>query len=284
MKSVDPGILPQSVCFSFTPSELAKQLYFYPTWCGHYYCTDHYFMKRDYYEPLLIVFVREGKFHIEYRDEIFDAEKGDVVLLDCREPHYYHAHNGLEFLYMHFDGSNSHEICQHILSQTGPLIRQDSNVLIGRLLYNMVDFYSHNGIESMFQSSMRIYHIFEYLLSPPEKHVQNDTPVEQAIHYIHDNIGKDISLEELAEIANLSPYYFAHKFKQQTGFAPMEYVINTRLDQAKILLARTSQSVAEIAYEVGYSSSGSLINIFQRKIRMSPSQYRKLHQMGTGDF
>lgn len=281
MKSVDSGILSHSVCFSFTPSELAKQLYFYPTWCGHYYCTDNYYIKRESYEPLLIVFVREGKFHIEYRNYNFDAEKGDIVLLDCREPHYYHAYNGLEFLYMHFDGSNAHEICQHILDESGPLIRQESNILIGNLLYNMVNFYENNGIETMFQSSMRIYHIFEYLLSPPEKDVQNDTPLENVLHYIHSNMEKTLSLEELSEVANLSPYYFAHRFKQQTGFSPMEYVINTRLNHAKVLLVRTNKSVAEISYEVGYSSSGSLINIFVKRIGMSPSQYRKLYKSGS---
>ena len=113
-----------------------------------------------------------------------------------------------------------------------------------RLLYNMVEFYVHDGIETMFQSSMRIYHIFEYLLSPPEKQIQQDNPIEQAIRYIHSNIGQDISLKQLADIARLSPYYFSHRFKEQTGFAPLEYVINTRLDRAKVLLARTSKSVS----------------------------------------
>ncbi len=278
MKSVDPGILPQSVCFSFTPSELAKQLYFYPTWCGHYYCNKNYFMRRDTFPPLLVVFVRNGLFHFEYRGLTFDAGKGDVILLDCTEPHYYQAYDGLEFLYMHFDGSNSHEICQHILDQNGPLFQRDNNVLIGRQLYNMVEFYVHDGIESMFQSSMRIYHIFEYLLAPDIQKFHNENPVEMAIRHIRSNVGKDISLEELANVANLSPYYFAHCFKDQTGFSPMEYVINTRLDRTKIMLANTTRSVSEIAYEVGYSSSSSLINMFVKRMGMSPTQYRKSYQ------
>lgn len=278
MKSVDTGVLAKSVCFSFTPSDLARQLYFYPTWCGHYYCTKNYYMKRETFPPILIVYIREGMFHFEYRDMIFDAEKGDVVLLDCTEPHYYHAYDGLEFVYMHFDGSNSHEICHYILSQRGPLIRHENNILIGNLLYNMVNFYQYDGIETMFQSSMRIYHVFEYLLAPDRQQYEKENPIENAIRYIRANMAENISLETLANEANLSPYYFAHCFKDQTGFAPMEFVINTRLNEAKILLARTSKSVAEIAYDVGYASAGSLINIFTKKEGISPGQYRKLYQ------
>lgn len=278
MKSVDPGFLPQSICFSFTPSELAQKLYFYPTWCGHYYCTDNYFMKRETYPPLLIVFIREGELHVEYQNQCFDAQKGDVVLLDCSKPHYYHARNGLEFLYMHFDGSNSHEICQHILEIKGPLIQEDSNILIGRLLYNMVDFYQNGGIESMFQSSMRIYHIFEYLLKPPVLQTESETPIEESIHYIRQNYQESLNLNKLAEIANLSPYYYAHCFKEETGYSPMEYVTNTRLEQAKIKLVRTQKTIEEIADEVGYSSSGSFINMFVKKVGRSPKQYRKFHQ------
>lgn len=266
MKSVDPGILPQSICFSFTPSDLAQKLYFYPTWCGHYYCTDNYFMKRETYPPLLILFIREGELYVEYQNQSFNAQKGDVILLDCSKPHYYHARNGLEFLYMHFDGSNSHEICQHILEIKGPLIQEDSNILIGRLLYNMVDFYQNEGIESMFQSSMRIYHIFEYLLKPPVLQTESETPIEESIHYIRQNYHEPLNLNKLAEIANLSPYYYAHCFKEETGYSPMEYVTNTRLEQAKIKLIRTQKNVEEIADEVGYSSSSSFINMFVKKL------------------
>lgn len=281
MKSVDTGVLERSVCFSFTPSELAKQLYFYPTWCGHYYCTDNYYMKREFYAPLLIVYVREGMFHFEYRDMVFDAGKGDVVLLDCSEPHYYHARDGLEFLYMHFDGSNSHEICRHILRQSGPLICHENNVLVGNLLYNMIRFYQDGGIETMFQSSMRIYQLFEYLLAPEKQQYEDENPVENAIRYIRANMAESITLESLAKEANLSTFYFAHCFKEQTGFSPIEFVINTRLNQAKILLARTSKSIEEIAYEVGYSSASSLINIFVKREGMPPGKYRQSSLLGS---
>lgn len=283
MKSVDIGVLSKSVCFTFTPSELAKKIYFYHTWCGHYYCTKNYYMKRDSFPPLLVVYVREGMFHFEYRNMVFDAEKGDVVLLDCSEPHYYRAYDGLEFLYMHFDGSNSHEICQHILSQNGPLIRHENNVMIGNLLYNMVRFYQEDGVETMFQSSMRIYHVFEYLLAPDRHQYEKSNPVENAIRYIRANMAEDISLEGLANEVNLSTYYFAHCFKEQTGFSPMEFVINTRINQAKNLLVLTTKSVAEIAYEVGYSSASSLNNIFTKKEGMPPGQYRRIFQAGRKD-
>ena len=215
---------------------------------------------------------------MEYEGESFDAKKGDVLLLDCVKPHYYQAMDGLEFVYIHFDGSNAHEICGHILKLFGPLIRNQNNALVGNLIYNMVKFYEQDGVENMFDSSMRIYKLLQ-LLSERDLHNQKeDTSIEKTIRYIRSHVGKKITLEELSGIANLSTYYFSHRFKEETGLSPIDYVINTRLDQAKILLARTAMTVEEIAYEVGYQSSNSLINLFNQKLGFSPKEYRKLEK------
>ena len=278
MRSVDPGILPQSICFSFTPPDSARELFFYSTWCGHYYCNENYFMRRRSYPPLLVIFVRSGVFHIEYHGEVRLAQRGDVVLLDCTEPHYYRAENGLEFVYMHFDGSNAHDLAQYVIQTQGWLLQRETNVQIGKLLHDMVEFYERGGIETPFDSSVRIYRLFELLLAPTEQEKQAGTPIDDAILYIRAHVGHPITLDELAGVAKLSSFYFSHTFKKQTGFSPKEYIINTRIERAKVLLARTTKTVAEIAYEVGYAASGSLINLFVQRVGISPKQYRKHHQ------
>jgi AraC family transcriptional regulator len=277
MKPVDQGILPHSVCFSFTPTDAARELLFYPTWCGHYYCTGNYAIRRSFYPPLLILYVRQGMFHVDYRGTRKAAQRGDIILLDCAEPHYYYAEDGLEFVYMHFDGSNSHALAQHIIKTQGWLIQRENNMMIGKMLYDMVDFYVHDGIETGFDSSMRIYHMLHLLLAPTAQERKAASPIDDVILYIRSNIGKSITLNELAGVAHLSPYYFAHIFKKQTGFAPLDYVINTRIERTKVLLLRTGLSISEIADEVGYASSGSLINLFTKRVGISPYQYRVAH-------
>lgn len=276
MKSVDPGILPQSTCFSFTPSVTARKMLFYPTWCGHYYCTKRYFMRRESYPALLLIYVRSGVMNVAFRGKNYRAHQGDVVLLDCYEPHYYQAENGLEFLYLHFDGSNARELTHYLLENMGPLIQLHINSEIDRELYDMVSFHEKDGLETPFQSSLRVYKLLT-LLSIPNKaaKVRGQDPIDRAVKYIRSHIGKDITLKELAEVAQLSPYYFAHCFKEQTGYAPIEYVINSKIDQAKMMLVHGTESVESIAFSLGYSSSNSLISLFLKRIGMTPHQYRK---------
>lgn len=277
MKSVDPGILEKSSCFSFTPSGIAKQMLFYPTWCGHYYCTERYFMHRQSYPALLVVYVRSGVMRITYRHKDYRAHKGDVVLLDCYEPHYYQAENGLEFLYMHFDGSNARELCQRLLENNGPLFQSEANAKIDQLLYDMVQLYETVGHETPAQSSLRIYEIICLLAMPSHtlKTEDEESPIDRAVRYIRANVGKNITLKELANVAQLSPYYFAHCFKEETGYAPIEYVINSKLDEAKMMLVHSKDSVESIAFALGYSSSNSLISLFLKRLGITPHQYRK---------
>ena len=278
MKAPDTGVLLRSACFSFTPSDTARELFLYPTWCGHYYCTDRYYIRRDTYPPLLVVYVVKGLFDFEFRGSAFRAGPGEVVLIDCREPHYYHAQNGLEFLYVHIDGSNCHELCSHILSSHAPLFRGPGNLEIRNRLEAFVALHVRGEIESTSQISLRLYDILCCLMNHETGTRQDDTPAGQAIRFIREDVARPYTLKMLAEHAGFSTFYFLHFFKEATGFSPMEFVTNERMNQARILLARTSMTLDEIASRVGYSSAASLTNTFKKKEGIPPGRFRSLHQ------
>jgi AraC family transcriptional regulator len=63
--------------------------------------------------------------------------------------------------------------------------------------------------------------------------------LQQAINYIQTHLSRDLSLAELASVVNISPTYFAGLFKQAMGILPYLYVIQQRVEQAKLMLSKT---------------------------------------------
>jgi AraC family transcriptional regulator len=88
-------------------------------------------------------------------------------------------------------------------------------------------------------------------------------------------ISEDVSLDELAAEAQLSPFHFARMFKQSLGVPPRVYLTRLRIEKACELLETTGLPVTEIAFEAGYSSNQALARVFFKHQRMSPSEYRR---------
>lgn len=274
MQSVDPGVLSHSYCFSFTPSDLAKKLYYYPIWCGHYFCNTDYFIRRETYPYLLLVYVIEGQFNLEYQNQLLSAKSGEALLIDCQKPHYYYASEGLEFLYIHFDGGNSHELSKYIIETHGLLFNNKASLQIGQMLHDLAERCYQEKVICAPSFSLLIYQLIMILSTSPIESEQLRVAIIRAINYIRHHIERKITLEELANLANLSRYYFSHLFKAETGYSPQEYIISAKLDKAKVLLKSSRLSIAEISYRVGYDNPGSFINLFCQKTGMSPTEFR----------
>lgn len=102
-----------------------------------------------------------------------------------------------------------------------------------------------------------------------------DADISRAARYICENFHKDISLEYVAEISNLSPTYFSKKFKQTTGFGYKEYVNHIRLKEATRLLDETMESITTIAMQCGFNDSNYFGDVFKKTYGISPRTYRK---------
>jgi len=97
----------------------------------------------------------------------------------------------------------------------------------------------------------------------------------RCLELLRARLSEDISLDELAAEARLSPFHFARMFKQSVGVPPRVHLTRLRVEKACELLERTDLPVTEIAQEVGYSSNQVLARVFIKHQRMSPSDYRR---------
>ena len=69
------------------------------------------------------------------------------------------------------------------------------------------------------------------------------TQLQQVLDYIHTHLDRDLSLTELAEVISISPTYFASLFKPTMGISPRQYVIQQRVEQAKLMLSKTDLAI-----------------------------------------
>ncbi|MNE47154.1 HTH-type transcriptional activator Btr [compost metagenome] len=93
--------------------------------------------------------------------------------------------------------------------------------------------------------------------------------------YISNNYHKDLSIEEAAEIADLSISHFCTLFKQVSGYTFLEYLTQCRIDKAKYILKNSPVKVYQIAPLVGYQDPRYFTQVFKKVTGMTPSEYRE---------
>lgn len=104
---------------------------------------------------------------------------------------------------------------------------------------------------------------------------EEESPIRQAVRYIHSVLPGDITLQEVAAKVHLNPSYLSQLFKQQMKINFIDYVLEHRMEKAKQFLSQTTLRVSEIAERVGYSDLAYFSNAYKRITGMTPSEYRK---------
>jgi AraC-like DNA-binding protein len=84
-----------------------------------------------------------------------------------------------------------------------------------------------------------------------------------------------LAIDEVAREAAMSRFHFIRQFHALFGDTPHQFRIRARLDRARHLLALGNHSVTDVCMEVGFSSLGSFSDLFERRVGVRPSEYRR---------
>ncbi|MFC3885641.1 helix-turn-helix domain-containing protein [Bacillus songklensis] len=98
--------------------------------------------------------------------------------------------------------------------------------------------------------------------------------IEKALDYIRNHYMQSITLEEVSEYVQRSPYYFSHLFKKTMNMTFVEYLTNLRVSKAKELLMQGDWTVSEIASLVGYQDPNYFSRVFKVITGDSPSKWK----------
>ncbi|CAM3546490.1 AraC family transcriptional regulator [Marinicrinis lubricantis] len=99
-------------------------------------------------------------------------------------------------------------------------------------------------------------------------------PVQELLYYVHLHFQDEITLSHLSDRFNRNPAYISRMFKQHVGQGFTEYLHALRIERAAGLLATSTMSIVNIAFEVGFDHSQTFSRVFKKLKGVSPKLYR----------
>lgn len=219
-------------------------------------------------------YVVDGKRHEVGRNQYF--------ILPIGKPHEYGATEGHHWTiyWVHFRGKAAHVFAE------GAATPQSINVTMQSRISERINIFEEilttlhlgDGIEDLryassllahFLASMRYLEQFRRAKTEEERDI-----VEQAIHYMRENIEQHITMDEVLRYVGYSQSHFFTVFKKKTGVSPITYVNRLKIEHACRLLRTTDMKVNQICYKVGIEDALYFSRLFSKIMNMSPTDYR----------
>ena len=98
--------------------------------------------------------------------------------------------------------------------------------------------------------------------------------IRECLHYIHIHLHERLTIELLAKKLNISRDYLSVLFKKELGCNLHAYILQTKLETSKLLLAQ-NQTYENISYQLGFCSQTHYITCFKREYNMTPREYKE---------
>jgi AraC family transcriptional regulator len=124
----------------------------------------------------------------------------------------------------------------------------------------------------------RVGVLFAQRAAPVTAMARNVLPrwrLQRVVRYVQEHVSDTISLADMAAAAGISAMHFAAQFRAATGLRPHHYLLQCRIQQAKVLLMDTTRSLIDIAISVGFRTQAHFTTVFKNFEYTTPMQWRR---------
>lgn len=262
----------------FLVSETAKKNLIYPQGFLLMEADQNYYTDRTDLASYELRYTLDGCGRLRYNGRDYILRPGDGYLIDCRKPHYYRT-NGEKWTStcLHFNGVPAAAIYRAWMQ--GGNVTFSSDTFPNFEMLQMQILSSTQKICPF--NEYRISCLFDMLLTelltqqtPSPAADRTAELLDRIIRYTQEHFTEPLSVDDLSRRFGLSRTYLSRKFREYTGFPPHAYILELRLNRARMLLRTTDDSVESVACACGFTDPSYFIQIFRKKEGITPLKYR----------
>ncbi|MBC8152480.1 MAG: AraC family transcriptional regulator [Bacteroidetes bacterium] len=245
----------------------------------------HYYQRPTGMSQVILLYCTDGLGWIQVPSGRVTIQAGSVFAIAPGIPHSYgaDADNPWTIYWFHLSGSQCAAVTMATKNERGTAPQavrvgfSDERIrLFGEIVDALLNGYSQSNLLaanltlSYFLASFILPETFQRGLATP-----GTSPTDKAIGYMQQNLSTTITLDNIAQSANLSTSFFCRKFRQDTGYAPIAYFNHLRIQRACQLLHFSDLRVNEVASRLGIDDPFYFSRLFKKQMGVSPAEYRK---------
>jgi AraC family transcriptional regulator of arabinose operon len=246
---------------------------------------DHYTYRKKGLPENFLFYCVDGHGWYQIKDQRYEVGPSEFFILPQNVEHAYGSNTDHPWTiyWIHFGGealpqfNNTHAVKESFkpthVKNTGEISSVFSKIYKSlELGYSIDNLLFANMCFSQFLT-LFVYNSRHYAAASNDKM----DCVDSAILYMQSHINENISLNELSGLYNYSVSRFSNLFKQKTGYAPIDYFVQMKMQKACQELDFTGRSIKDIAMSMGFDDPYYFSKRFRAIIGLSPKKYRALN-------
>ncbi|MEK3882551.1 AraC family transcriptional regulator [Paenibacillus sp. PL2-23] len=228
-------------------------------------------------------FVIDGVSHAAEPGKLFVVAPGTVVQRSTEEG------QPLEFYFVRFTYTTSYEEEGRWMTEgesSGPLLLHGAFTIQNPLpllhaFEQMCELVKRRSQLVIMRQRIAMLELLTLIVADLRSQIvtgHTNTVIEKTIDYMVNHYDKSITLDDLADMAGLSPSHFSRLFKKYAGSTPLHYLTQLRMDRAKELLTLSDYRMKAIAQSIGYADELYFSRMFKKMVGTSPKEYARTHK------